>query len=190
MAGKGKETRVRTPEFRVSFPQLFEAKSFQDGKAKYSVVMVFDKKADISALKRAANEALVAKWPDPKTRPKIKTPFRDGSEKEHLEGFGDGVIFVTATTTRRPAIVDRSLTPITSEESVYAGCYARAMVSAFAYDWNNMNRGVSFGLHSVQFLRDGEPLAGGGGNPEEDYDDLPPEYEDAFNQGDDTAGLL
>lgn len=158
-ATKTKINKVTTPEFRASFPALFKAESFNGGKEKFSVVMVFPKSTDLKALKDAARAAVDAKWPTGRPA-NLRTPFRDGSEKGDLEGFGPDTVFVTATTTRKPGLVDRQLQPIIEPERFYAGCYARATVSAFAYDQAG-NKGVSFGLHNVQFLRDGEPLAGG-----------------------------
>jgi hypothetical protein len=45
------------------------------------------------------------------------------------------------------------------ENGFYAGCYARATVTAYGYDRAG-NIGVSFGLQGVQKLRDGEAFNG------------------------------
>lgn len=157
-----------THEFRVSFPQVFEAKSFQGAEPKFSLVMLFPKNVDLgkpaakqkNSLKSAAFNAAVEKWGSDRTKwPKgLKLPFRDGDEKAERDGYG-GHIFVTATSKTQPGLVDQGNRPILNGKDFYAGCYARAEVIAFAYDTAG-NRGVSFSLQNVQKLRDGEKFSG------------------------------
>lgn len=165
---------VRTPEFRVSFPNLFTPRGFEGQPAKYSVVMLFPKGADLSELKQLVKEAIEAKWPDPAKRPKgLRNPFRDGNtEKPDMDGYQD-VTFVTASSKMRPGVVDRNVKAILDENDVYAGCYACATVTAFAYDKAG-NRGVAFGLQNFQKLRDGDPFSGRS-RAEDDFEPLPEE---------------
>ena len=52
--------KVLTPEFRVSFPEVFQARAMEAGQEpKYSITMLFPKGCDLSALKKAAAEVLV-----------------------------------------------------------------------------------------------------------------------------------
>ena len=153
---------VTTPEFRVSFPAVFTPQAFEGQEAKYSIVMLFDKSTDLSALKKLALKAIEAKWPDATKRPKgLRNPFRDGdTEKPDVAGYAN-CIFVRASTKMKPGVVDQTGKRVIQEEEgiFYAGCYARAQVSAFAYDQKG-NRGVSFSLQHVQLIRDGEPFSG------------------------------
>lgn len=174
-----KMIKLLTPVFRVSFPQVFEAKAMQPGQeAKYSLTMLFDVAkikqspteaklwADLLAsIKATANE----KWP--KGIPAgFKNPFRDGLEKEQYEGYGKGVIFVAATTKTKPGLVDQNLQKIISPDEFYPGVYARATVNAFA--WSKLGKnGVSFGLQNIQLVKSGEPL-GGRTRPEDDFNAL------------------
>lgn len=156
-----KTKTVVTPMFRASFPHVFKPHAFDDKqKAKYSVVMLFDKTHDITALKKAAHAATVEKWGADKTKwPKtLRTPFRDGNEKSDLAGYKD-TIFVSASTERKPGLIDRNKVEITIEEDFYGGCYARAEVVAFAYD-NMGNKGVSFALNNIQKVKDGDAFSG------------------------------
>lgn len=164
--------QVLTPEFRVSFPAVFAPKAAAEGQEpKYSIVMLFDKATDISALKSAVVAAIVGKWGADKAKwPKgLRLPFRDGSEKEY-EGY-ENVTFVTASTKQRPGLVDQNVQPIINPEEFYGGCWARATVAAFAYDKAG-NKGVSFGLRNVQKMRDGEAFSGRS-KPESDFDAIP-----------------
>lgn len=149
---------VMTPEFRLSYPHLFEAREYQ-GKTGFSMTMVFPKGADLTQLKAAVKAALDAKFPNGIKNP--RNPFQDGNEKveEWGESFRD-TTYVRAQSQYRPKVVDANRTEILDSEKVYPGCYCRALVAAYAYD-NAGNRGVSFSLEAVQFLRDGERLGGG-----------------------------
>lgn len=155
------DKKCLTPKFRVSFPNVFEPKSFQNGPLKYSITMLFDKDTDLKELKRAAHNAKIEAWGSNKDKwPKgLRSPFRDGDEKENLDGYS-GCIFVSASSKQRPGVVDKNKEPITAEdESFYAGCYARATLIAFAYDTAG-NKGVSFALQNLQKIADGEQFSG------------------------------
>lgn len=159
---------LMTPEFRVSFPNVFKARlNDQNGKMEYSVVALFPKGADLSALKKAATEAIEKKWgTDQKKWPKnLRTPFRDQSERvikgtDKLQpGHEAGAIFINLKSAQKPGVVDQNVQDIINEQEFYSGCYARATVNAFAYDTKG-NVGVAFGLQNIQKTRDGEPLGG------------------------------
>lgn len=177
---------VMTPEFRVSFPNVFrpQAPLQEGGTPKYGLTMLFKKGEDLSKLKAAAKAAAEEKWgADQAKWPKnLRQPFRDQGEKD-FEGYEDGAVFVSATSKQKPGLVDAQVQPILDEAEFYPGCYARATVRAFAYDAAG-NRGVAFGLQNIQKLRDGDPL-GGRTKPENDF--APVETADA---GGDDAGSM
>lgn len=172
-----------TPIFRASFPSVFTPKSFKGQDAKYSLVMLFDPDVDLSPLKKCAENAAIEKWgADKKKWPKVmKTPFRDGDEKPDTPGY-ESKIFVTASSKKRPGLVDRKRQPILSEEDFYAGCYARAEVIAFAYDEAG-NRGVSFSLQNIQKAKDGEEFSGRK-KPEQVFTDIDDGSDDSENYDD------
>lgn len=169
---KKKATECTTPEFRVSFPAVFQAKSAAEGQEpKFSITMLFPKTTDITPLKNAVAAAIREKWGDDKTKwPKgMRLPFRDGAEKDY-EGYAD-TTFCTASSKMRPGLVARDMTPIISPEEFYGGCYARATIAAFAYDKAG-NKGVSWGLRNIQKIKDGEPFSGRS-KPEADFEPIP-----------------
>lgn len=174
-----------TPEARASFPALLKPKSFQNQEPKYSLVLLFPKKTDLSRLKECARNAAIEKWgPKDKWPKKLRWPFRDGDEKEDLKGYED-CIFVTASSKHQPGLVDKNLEAILSEEDFYAGCYCRAEVIAFAYDQSG-NKGVSFSLQNVQKLRDGEKFSGRK-DAAEVFDKVEDDSDDPSNYGDDDS---
>lgn len=169
--------KLMTPKFRVSFPNVFEAKKINnEGKAKYSLTMLFnlaeimknpDEKKKWEAMLAAVKQIATENWP--KGIPeKMQNPFRKGEEKEQYQGYGPGVIFVVASTLTRPGVVDEKVVPIVDREQFYAGCYARAMVNPYAWTFMGKN-GVSFGLQNVQKIADGDPF-GGRSNAEDDFE--------------------
>lgn len=171
MAKEKDELRVITPAFRLSFPNLVTPKSnFEGQKPAYSIQMLFDKQADITSLKKAAHAASVAKWgADYKKKIKFKHPtFKDGDEK-NLEDY-KGKIVVEARTQQKPGVVDKNREEIINvREEVYAGCWARATLTCYAYDKMG-NKGVSFGLQNIQKIRDGAAFSGKK-NAKDDFDD-------------------
>lgn len=151
--------KVVTPEFRVSFPAVFEPKAFQGNAPKYSVVMLFDKKTDLTSVKKAVFNAATEKWGAKDKWPKgLRLPFRDGDEKGDKQGYA-GCIYVTATSKDQPGLVGPTRQAILNPKDFYAGCYARAEIIAFAYDKVG-NRGVSFSLQNIQKMRDGASFSG------------------------------
>lgn len=170
MAEKKENLRVTTPPFRLSFPHLKEPKSnFEGQKPAYSIQMLFDKDADLSKMKAAADAAAKAKWgADYKKKVKFKHPtFKDGNEK-NLDDYKEKIV-VEARTQQKPGVVDKDRVEILDLNEVYAGCWCRATLTVYAYEKMG-NKGVSFGLQNVQKLKDG-PAFSGRKNAKDDFDD-------------------
>lgn len=163
-------TVVTTPNFRVAFPNVFQAKkNTLSGKDEFGLVALFPKGADLAALKTAAQAALVKKFGEDKTQwPKnLKTPFRDQGDRAKIDpetgketlpqGYEKGAIYINLKSGERPGVVDQSVQPILDSSLFYGGCWARAHINAYAYDQAG-NRGVAFGLQHVQKVKDGDPF--------------------------------
>ncbi len=213
MATKEKKPQVKimTPEFRASYPAVFEAKAVNKGdkgdKAKFSVQMIFrvketpeskargEKVVDILPLRQAVAAILVAEYGADKTKwpAGLHTPFRNGSEKKKPDGtypagYDDGVVFCNASTIYKPGLVDSANVVIVLPNEFYGGCYARATVNPYAYEYMG-KRGVSLGLQNIQKLRDGEPF-GGRTAPEDDFDAIDPPAAGAAGGVDDASDPL
>lgn len=161
---------VLTPEFRVSYPNVFTArKNDLNGKDEYSVVALFPKGADLSKLEAACKEVMEEKWgKDSSKWPRpLRSPFRKQDEKEkEIEGkmvmpaaHEKGAIFLNLRSQQRPGVVDHQVQDIIDQSQFYAGCWAKATVRPYAYDMKG-NRGVAFGLQNIQKTKDGDPLSG------------------------------
>ena len=150
--------KVTTPVFRASFVNVFEARAFEGGDAKYSVSAIWPEGTNLDDLKAIVKAAAVEKW-GAKLPGNIRSPFRKGEEKEGIEGYGAGTTFTNITSKNPPGVVDGALQRIIDKDKVYAGCYMRATVTAYAYDQKG-NKGVAFGLHNLQFVKDGDRIDG------------------------------
>ena len=96
-------------------------------------------------------------------------PFSDGNTKGKIDADGEFQVYkgyanTTVVNTKRqaklkpPVVVGPNPNiPITDEEEVYGGRWARAQVNAFAYDVGG-NKGVAFGLNMIQLLDHDEPF--------------------------------
>ena len=180
-----------TPPFRVSFPSVFEASSFEGSKPKYSVVgLWYPKKFDDKQkalwraihveLDKATKEKFKKAYKD--LPPNFKKAIRDGEEKSHLEGYGAGCMFGTMSSLQRPGVIDRNKDIITDSSVLYPGCWARATVTVYAYD--NKGKGVALGLHNIQKLGEGENFSGRAAADEDFGDDASEVWDDPEAGGD------
>ena len=156
--------RIITPEFRVSYPHVFKAQapSPKDAK-KFSVTMLFPKTADLSTIKEAMKQAKLLKYGSKENWPEdLISPVNNGDDPkfEGKEGYkGHWAIKASTSEDNRPGVVDEDGEPILDASKFYPGCYARACV--FAYCWEYMGKeGVGFILDHVQKLNDGDSFGG------------------------------
>lgn len=173
---KENPTRVITGEVRLSYANLWEAKSVNGGTPKYSVSIIIPKRdtrtiSKINAAIKAAYEEGEGKLKGSgKTVPplsSLKTPLRDGdTERPDDEAYANS-FFINANSATAPGIVDRDREFIMERSQIYSGVYARVSINFYAFN-SNGNRGIACGLNNVQKLRDGEPL-GGRSRAEDDF---------------------
>lgn len=158
-------TKLQTPVFRVSFPAVFEPKSFDGGAAKYSTAAIFDPARFTPAEKKLwqamldlADEVSMERFKKKMSAlpANFKRALRDGAEKADLAGYGEGLMFCNLSSKMKPGLIDRDRTIITNPEDFYPGCYARATITCYSYD--NKGKGVAFGLQNLQKIADGERL--------------------------------
>lgn len=151
--------KVITPTFRASFVNVFEPRENpQSGKLEYSVKMIFDKDADMEGLKEIIKEAVRNKWGD--RPPKgLRMPLRNGNESD-LDKYPedkDKIIANAKSVMYPPGLIDaKTKQEIIDPKEFYSGCYAKASLVAYAYD--NVSKGVAFGLQNLLKIKDGEPL--------------------------------
>ena len=188
IASKRTGTRVQTPAFRAAFATLLNAKPINNsGEPKYSVLALFDKRADLKDLKAAFQEAAKNKWgKDAKKiveNPNFHNPFLDQGERVHsvtgelYNGMEVGATCISfkSDEAHRPGVVDCENKAVLTSDEIYSGIIARATVDAFAWE-NSGKKGISFGLQNVQKLDDGPRLGGGKIPANDDFDPLPESF--------------
>lgn len=168
----------KSPECRLSYAGgLFKTRaSVAGGRETFGCTLIFPKSARAELEKKVA-EVIVAEWGEKGIAKAkaglIKSPFLAGDGKEaHNKttgelhgGLGPDVFFIrpSANADRPPFVRWKDPNTQETEQTVYSGCYGKAILNCFA--WNNPQNGdgVSFGLIGFQKLREGEPLGGSGG---------------------------
>lgn len=162
-------TKVITgPNTRLSYANVWEAKSINGGAPKFSVSLIIPKsdtktvekiKAAIEAAYKEGESKLKGNGRSVPPLSAIKNPLRDGdTERPDDEAYANSY-FVNANPSVAPGIVDADRNPILDRSEVYSGVYGRASISFYAFN-SNGNKGIACGLNNLQKIRDGEPLGG------------------------------
>ena len=171
--------KVKLNNVRLSFPQLFEAKTVNgEGKPAFSAAFLINPKdPQLEVLNKAIEAVAKEKWGAKsdamlKTiRAADKTCLHSGDLKANYDGF-EGMMYVSARNALRPLVLDVNKAPLAAEDGKpYAGCYVNASVELWTQD-NNYGKRVNATLRGVQFYKDGESFAGGGVASDDDFDDL------------------
>lgn len=156
------KTKVITGIVRLSYANIWEAKSINGGDEKYSVSLIIPKSDNktieeinvaINIAKQEGKAKFGGKIPDD-----LKEPLRDGDiERPEDEAYKDSY-FVNANSNDKPQIVDRSVKLILDESEVYSGCYGKVSINFYPFN-SDGNKGIACGLGNIQKIKDGEPLS-------------------------------
>ena len=187
-------TKVVTGKVRLSYVNIFKARSFEaDGDEKFSCCILIDKndKATLKKISLAVEEAkkdgIANKWGG-KLPGKLKMPLRDGDEEraDEAEEY-EGMYFLNANSNQKPGVVDENCNEILDSTEVYSGCYGRVSINFYPYNFNG-SKGIAVGFNNVQKLADGEPLGAARASAESDFADSRPDLAD--DEDIDIAGML
>lgn len=158
------KTKVVTGTVRLSYANVWEPKSINGGKEKYSVSLIIPKSdtKTLEAINTAIDAAItegISKFGGKKpNKASLKLPLRDGDVERDDAAYKDSY-FVNANSITAPQIVDKHVQPILDRSEVYSGVYARVSITFYAFN-SNGNRGIACGLGNIQKISDGEPLGG------------------------------
>ena len=170
--------KVITGVCRLSYANIWQAKSINGGAPKYSASVLIPKSdtktvAKVKAAIQAAYEEGEGKLKgNGKTAPSLaslKTPLRDGDTERPDDEAYAGHWFINANSNAAPGVVDANREPIYDTSEIYSGVYARVSLSFYAFN-SNGNRGIACALQNIQKVRDGEAL-GGKSKAEDDFND-------------------
>lgn len=200
---------------RLSFPHIFEPQEQEndDGTTRrsYNSVLMVPKEDNphlakiLKDMKVAANEAKKKAWGNsPDDWPKIPasmTCFKDGDNDDHFttpraEYAGHYIISCSSPANRPPRVItnrkgsdDRWMDAEEGKKgSPYAGCYVNGIIELYGQKKDpkrKMPNRINASFSTIQFLRDGEPFANMGGDPDDLLDEDDVGYEGDL---DDDAG--
>ena len=163
MAANNSPTRLVVP-CRISYANIWEPRGVNGSDPKYSVSCLVPKedKATLMkvhrAIEAAKEDGKARKWGG-KIPANLKLPLHDGDVDRPDDEAYVGMMFFNANSKDAPQVVDRKKQPVDDPMSVYSGCYCNISVNFYAFSAGG-NKGVAAGLGNVQFVRDGEQLAG------------------------------
>lgn len=171
-------TKVVTGTVRLSYANIWEAKSINGGTPKFSASLIIPKSDTVTinkvidAIQAAYTEGEGKLKGNGKTVPPLatlKTPLRCGdTERPDDPAYADSY-FINANSATPPGVVDLARNIILERSEIYSGVYARASINFYAFN-SNGNRGIACGLSNIQKICDGEPL-GGKSRAEDDFND-------------------
>ena len=177
---KANENVVKLDDVRLTFPALFVAKPNQNGKLKYQGSFIFPPiHPAVAIIKAAMAKVAKEKWGDKAEevykglKASDRLVLHDGDAKSQFGGYA-GNIYVNASSETRPLVIDGNKAPLTATDGKpYSGCYVNARVQIWAQDNPQFGKRINASLMGVQFLRDGERLAGSAVARAEDFEAIP-----------------
>lgn len=169
-------TKVVTGKVRFSYAHVFKATSIDENSdPKYSVSLLIPKKdkATLGKIEKAIKAALVegksSKFGG-KLPTNYKNPLRDGDDERPDSEEYEGMMFINASSKRRPGVVDENRDEILDEEGFKSGDFGRASVNFYPFSVSG-NKGIACGLNHVQKLEDGDALGGSISSAQDDFAD-------------------
>src|SRR3990170_1144839 len=173
--------RLTLKDVRIAYAQgLYEARAGIDGgEPKYSAGFLFSR--DHEAVKQLADAVLkvaTEKWGTKalETLKQLKAadrlPVHDGNTKPNSTGY-EGNLYLNAGSKVKPLVVDTNphIVLSMSDGKPYSGSYVNAIIEVWAQD-NKFGKRVNASLAGVQFVRDGERLAGGSVATADDFEPI------------------
>lgn len=164
---------------RLSFPSVFTGRAFQEGDIpKFSATALMQKEDSQTKKLHKLIEKFIADNFEKKDIKKVKVCLKDGAEKEDIDGYGEEIDFLSASSKKRPAVVARDRSPLVEEDGViFGGCYVNMAIRIWAQD-NKWGKRVNAELLGVQFVKEGEPFGEGVFKAEAAFEDLSDEGDD------------
>ena len=165
---------------RLSFPQLVEARAYQEGQVKkFSADLILDPAGeDWKKVTHSVMQSAQEKWGDNaqavlqmcQADRKLRA-FGNGAEKvdkktfKPYEGY-EGAVYVSTNNANPPQMIEssgKSVDPTNTmayqalARKMYGGCYVNAAIKFWIQD-NKYGRGIRCELIALQFAKDGTPF--------------------------------
>ena len=155
MNDKTEEVKIKLPNVRMGFPNLFKREVFEGKTGKYSATFLIPKEEE--KLYEELQEAIEQAIRDANIRvPRDRWCIKDGDDRPEYGHEGSWTL--KASSNDRPVVVDQRKQPLMEEDEVmYSGCYVNALVSFWIQN-NKFGKRVNANLHAVQFAGHGDPF--------------------------------
>lgn len=184
--------KIALQKVRLSFPDLFTAKAFEEGGTKtYGCTFLVEPgSANDKTIRAAMQKAAEEKW-GAKHAPILKAAIAANNSQKVCYWSGDtkeydgyaGQMALTAKRQEskgRPLVIDKDKSPLTEADGKpYAGCYVNASVEIWSQE-NKFGKTLRCELLGLQFAGDGDAFAAGSVADESDFEDL--SFEDAESE--------
>ena len=178
--------KINLDGVRLSFPHLYQAKSFAKGQdAKFQATFLLDPsdKAHAKAIKqiKAESKSIVqeAFGEKPKGLKRCYGLAKDHDKKKDYEGY-EGMFYIATSNTTRPVLVDRKRKPVDEADGIlYAGCYVNTVITLWCQDHEVGGKGVNANLRIVQFMKQGEAFGNAPAKADEELADVDDDDDDA-----------
>jgi len=178
-------SKVVTGVCRLSYEHIWEARSI-DGtqEPKFSACILIPKAdtATVANVKAAIAAEVKAGWPSGKVPAGAKMPLKDGDTLVDSNGQPRsecvGMFVLNASSKSRPGVVGLDRQDIIDRDVVYSGCFCRFQIAFAPYDLP-ASKGVGCYLNNIQFVKDGDSLAGKQKAADAFADDFKPITDDA-----------
>ena len=176
-------SQVKSPLARLSYARLHTPEKANNGKDKYSAMLIFAPGEDLEALEDAAWDAAMdfygseAKMPSGVKKRKLAKgsgwPFRDGEDQDGKDGHEEGGQYINVSTYGTAPKVVRKVGGVMHKveaDEIKSGDYVKVMLAAQGFKVDG-NSGVTFYMGNVLFVKAGDALGGGSTDPNSDFDD-------------------
>lgn len=179
---KREANKVITGEVRLSYLHVFEKYAATPGQEeKFSACLLIPKtdKVTLRLIQEAIDEATEmgqkSKWGG-KVPKNLKLPLRDGDTEKDLDTNPEyeGMMFLNATSTKQPGIVDSHHETLYSADELKSGDWGKVSINLFPFAASG-NNGIGVGLNNIMKTKDGEALGGTRASAESDFEG---EFED------------
>lgn len=155
-----KSKRLITGKVRLAYTNLFEPRAYEGGREMYSVYLIIPKSDEktIRDIKNAIGTAKQeGKYKYGGVMPEsLIMPLKDGDIEKPNDNAYKNSYYLNAKSKSKPQIVDKFLNHLEDKSEVYSGCYGKASISFYPYNFNN--KGVACYLGNIQKFEDGERL--------------------------------
>ncbi|OON99422.1 MAG: hypothetical protein ATN35_12760 [Epulopiscium sp. Nele67-Bin004] len=150
---------IVTPPCTLNYVFIDKPQEFDQGKPKYSVMILIDPEENLEFLKmlKIAFIDVAAKHFPSKKDVDIKFPLNFGGNTHPNDEYISTVFHLTARRNDRPKIVDANDNVLESPGGIYSGCVARVSFEILPYKVNG-TYGLRCKLGAIQKISNGEKI--------------------------------